>query len=133
MGIILGADPDNSKKGVIMGRMRKSRLSRYKQERLIEHFIAGSTARTAGNLCAVNRKTAAFFFLRLREIIAYIPTAGGAVMGWMFRTFTTSESIHSKRFAHQHNPINGIDNCWNQAKRHRPNSIVFQSPNLGYV
>ena len=58
-----------------MGRMRKSRLSRYKQERLIEHFIAGSTAQTAGNLCAVNRKTVAFFFLRLREIIAYEPEA----------------------------------------------------------
>ena len=54
-----------------MGHMRKSRLSRYKQDRLTEHFIAGSTARTAGKLCAVNRKTAAFFFLRLREIIAY--------------------------------------------------------------
>ena len=58
-----------------MCRMRKSRLSRYKQERLIEHFIAGSTAQTAGNLCAVNRKTVAFFFLRLREIIAYEPEA----------------------------------------------------------
>ena len=33
-----------------MCRMRKSQLSRYKQERLIEHFIAGSTAQTAGNL-----------------------------------------------------------------------------------
>ncbi len=101
-----------------MGRMRKSRLSRYKQERLIEHFIAGSTARTAGNLCAVNRKTAAFFFLRLREIIAYIPTAGRAVMGWMFRTFTTSESIIPSGLLISIIIINGIDNCWNQAKRH---------------
>jgi transposase len=50
--------------------MRKSRLSDYKQDRLIEHFISGSTALTAASLCGVNRKTAAFFFLRLREIIA---------------------------------------------------------------
>ena len=52
-----------------MGPMRKSRLSRYKQDRLIEHFVAGTTARTASSLCGVNRKTAAFYFLRLREII----------------------------------------------------------------
>ncbi|MBT5496783.1 MAG: IS1595 family transposase, partial [Alphaproteobacteria bacterium] len=26
--------------------MRKSRLSRYRQDRLIEHFVAGTTART---------------------------------------------------------------------------------------
>ena len=53
-----------------MGPMRKSRLSRYKQDRLMEHFVAGTTARTAASLCGVNRKTAAFYFLRLREIIA---------------------------------------------------------------
>jgi len=53
-----------------MDRMRKSRLSVYKQDRLIEHFVSGSTARTAVSLVGVNRKTAAFFFLRLREIIA---------------------------------------------------------------
>ena len=57
--------------GVIMGAMRKSRLSRYKQDRLIEHFVAGTTARTASSLCGVNRKTAAFYFHRLREIIAF--------------------------------------------------------------
>ncbi|MEE9387513.1 MAG: IS1595 family transposase, partial [Paracoccaceae bacterium] len=27
--------------------MRKSRLSKHKQGRLIEHFVAGTTARTA--------------------------------------------------------------------------------------
>ncbi|MBT5498858.1 MAG: IS1595 family transposase, partial [Alphaproteobacteria bacterium] len=41
--------------------MRKSRLSRYRQDRLIEHFVAGTTARTATSLCGVNRKTAAFY------------------------------------------------------------------------
>ena len=53
-----------------MGYMRKSRLSKFKQDHLIEHFVAGTTARTSANLCGVNRKTAAFYFHRLREIIA---------------------------------------------------------------
>ena len=53
-----------------MEAMRKSRLSPYKQDRLIEYFVSGSTALTAASLCGVNRKTAAYFFLRLREIIA---------------------------------------------------------------
>ncbi len=51
--------------------MRKSRLSQYKQRRLVEHFVAGTTARYAANLCSVNRKSAAYYFHRLREIIAY--------------------------------------------------------------
>ncbi len=54
-----------------MGSMRKSRLSPYKQDRLTEYFVSGSTARTTASLCGVNRKTAAFYFLGLREITAY--------------------------------------------------------------
>lgn len=50
--------------------VRKSHLSWYKQSRLIENFVAGTTARTAASLCGVNRKTAAHYFHRLREIIA---------------------------------------------------------------
>ena len=53
-----------------MGIMRKSRLSHYKQECLIEHFVSGSTSLMAARLCGVNRKTSSYFFLRLREIIA---------------------------------------------------------------
>ena len=53
-----------------MGIMRKSRLSHYKQDRLIEHFVSGSTSLTAARLCGVNRKTSSYFFLRLRETIA---------------------------------------------------------------
>jgi transposase len=49
--------------------MRKSRLSRQKHERLIEHFIAGTTARTAASLVDVNKTTAAFYFHRLRQLI----------------------------------------------------------------
>ena len=50
--------------------MRKSRLSRYKQERLIEHFVSGSPARTASKLVNIKKSTAAYYFHRLREIIA---------------------------------------------------------------
>ena len=63
-----------------MGVMRKSRLSRYKQNHLIEHFVAGTTARTASKLCGVNRKTSAFYFHRLREIIAVELEAENEVM-----------------------------------------------------
>jgi transposase len=48
---------------------RKSRLSRGKQLRLMEHFVAGTTARTAAELVGVNPKTAAYYFHRLREVI----------------------------------------------------------------
>ena len=53
-----------------MGIMGKSRLSQYKQDRLIEHFVSGATLLTAARLCGVNRKTSSYFFLWLREIIA---------------------------------------------------------------
>ena len=49
--------------------MRKSRLSRAKQHKLIEHFVAGTTARCAADLLSVNRKTAAYYYHRLRAII----------------------------------------------------------------
>ena len=52
--------------------MRKSRLSQSKQERLIEHFISGSTARTAASLVGVNRNTAAYYFHRLRQLICQV-------------------------------------------------------------
>ena len=54
-----------------MGNMPKIRLGQYKQGRLVEHFVAGTMARTVASLCGVNRKTAALYFLRLRETIAY--------------------------------------------------------------
>ncbi len=51
--------------------MRKSRISSSKQTRLIEHFVAGTTARCASQLIGVNKSTAAYYFERLREIIAF--------------------------------------------------------------
>ena len=177
-----------------MGNMWKSSLSRFKQGRLVEHFVAGTTARTAASLCGVNRKTAALYFLRLREIIAYeleaesaamfggeievgesyfggrregkrgrgaagkIPVFGLLKRGGKVYTKIISDASsatlipiierkvvpdsivysdcwrgynvldvsdfkhfrinHSKLFAEQGNHINGIENFWNQAKRH---------------
>ena len=36
---------------------------------MIEHFVAGSTARCTAELVGVNKSTAAYYFHRLREII----------------------------------------------------------------
>jgi len=52
-----------------MAEMRKSRLGGEKQKRLVEHFVAGTTARTAAWLVGVNKSTAAYYFHRLREVI----------------------------------------------------------------
>ena len=54
-----------------MGSMRKGQLSKEKQERLIEDFEAGATARCTTGLVGVNPKTAMYYFHRLREIITY--------------------------------------------------------------
>jgi len=174
--------------------MRRSRLSRVKQNKLIEHFVAGTTARTAGDLVGVNRKTAAYYFHRLRVIISrHLEAAAGEILSgeievdesyfggrrkgkrgrgavgktpvfgllkrggkvytkiiadakaatlmpiiqekvipdsivysdsWRgYNALDVSEFKHyrinhSKLFADQHNHINGIENFWNQAKRH---------------
>lgn len=170
---------------------RTSRLSLYKQRRLLEHFVAGTTARAAAELVGVNRNTAADYFLRLRKLIASkLPSYelsgeveadesyfGGArkgkrgrgaagkvaVFGLLKRggkvytaiipnaktetllpiiqekvqpdsivytdTFSAYNALdvsgfhhsrinHSELFADKQNHINGIENFWNQAKRH---------------
>ena len=53
-----------------MGPIRNGRLGNYKQDRLIQQFYSKSIAVVGARLCFVNCKTAAFFFLRLRETIA---------------------------------------------------------------
>lgn len=174
--------------------MRKSRLSWYKQARLIEHFVSGSTARCASGLVGINFKSGAYYFHRLRELIAYhieqeslevfggeievdesyfggrrkgkrgraaagkvpvfgllkrggrvytqiIPDAKSDTLMPIIERKVIPDSIvysdcwrgynvldvsdfkhyrinHSKLFAARHNHINGIENFWNQAKRH---------------
>ena len=174
--------------------MKKSRISKLKQNRLIEHFVAGTTARCAGELIDVNRKTAAYYYKRLREIITHqleqeslevfegeievdesyfggtrkgkrgrgaggkipvfgllkrggrvytkiIPDASSNTLFPIIERKVIPDSIvysdcwrgynvldvsefkhyrinHSKLFADKNNHINGIENFWNQAKRH---------------
>lgn len=174
--------------------MRKSRLSSSIQDKLIEYFVAGATARCAASLVGVNFKTACYYFQRLREIIAgeleaeshevfdgeievdesyfggtrkgkrgrgaagkvpvfgllkrggrvytkIIPDASSATLIPIIERKVIPDSIvysdcwraynvldvsefkhyrinHSKLFADKKNHINGIENFWNQAKRH---------------
>jgi transposase len=51
-------------------RIRGRRLKEKTQDRLAEFFVGGVTARSAADLAHVNRKTAAYFFHRQRQIIA---------------------------------------------------------------
>ena len=156
--------------------MRKSRLSQYKQDRLIEHFVAGTTARCAAELVQVNKNSSAYYFHRLRLIIyehqkrfentlfegkievdesyfggirkgkrgrgavGKIPVFGLLKRGVVYTkiipdSIVYSDSFksynaldvsefkhyrinHSELFVESHNHINGIENFWNQAKRH---------------
>ncbi len=173
--------------------LRHCRIREKDQDRLAEFFVAGVTARTAADLLGINRKSAAYFYHRLRQIIAVemekaSPIAGrvevdesyfgghrkgkhgrGAagkvpVFGLLKRggrvctvmipnvqqttlmsiirekivpdsvVYTNSyaaynaldvSEFHHFRINHRqefvgdgHNHINGIENFWNQAKRH---------------
>jgi transposase len=174
--------------------MRKSRLSKVIQRWLVEHFVAGTTARCAAEIIGVNRNTATYYYQRLREIISQqleleseevfngeievdesyfggtrkgkrgrgaggkVPVFGLLKRGgrvytkiisdasvstlipiieskvvpdsivysdsWKgYNTLDVSEFKHyrinhSKLFADKQNHINGIENFWNQAKRH---------------
>ena len=172
--------------------MRKSRLSQYKQNKLIELFVAGVTARTAAELVGVNKNTAAYYFHRLRLLIyqnsphlemfdgeveadesyfdgqrkgkrgrgaagkvavfgllkrndkvytVTVPNTQTATLFPIIREQVKPDSIvytdcyrsydvlgvsefshfrinHSTHFAERQNHLNGIENFWNQAKRH---------------
>ena len=51
-------------------KLRHSRLSSQQTRRLLEHFVAGTPARTAAELVEVNRNTATHFYHRVRKVIA---------------------------------------------------------------
>ncbi len=90
--------------------MRKSRLSRYKQNKLIELFVAGVTARTAAELVGVSKSPAAYYFHRLRLLIYQNSPH--------LEMFDGEVEADESYFAERQNHINGIENFWNQAKRH---------------
>ena len=172
---------------------RKSRLLPSIQNKLLEQFVAGVSARTAAELTGVNRNTAILFFHKLREVIAEKMAAeapflageievdesyfggvrkgkrgrgaagkvpvfgllkrGGKVYAMMiedakaqtllgiirdriqpdsivytdsFRSYDVLDVSefhhvrinHSETFVEEKSHINGIENFWNQAKRH---------------
>jgi transposase len=49
---------------------RKNRLSPRRQDRLLEHFVAGTTARAAAEIIGAQPNTAIRFCMRLRFLIA---------------------------------------------------------------
>ena len=51
--------------------MEGSRLKQEQHNKLMEHFVGGTTARCASSLFGVNFKTACYYYHRLREIIVY--------------------------------------------------------------
>ena len=52
-------------------RFKKSKISWYKQERLIEHFVIGSPALATSVMLNMNRNTVWLYFNKLRQIISY--------------------------------------------------------------
>ena len=172
--------------------MRKRRLSKKKQDKPLELFVAGANARTTSSLAGVNKTTASYYFHRLRQLIianseqlemftweievdesnfggkrkdkrgrgaggkvqffdllkrngkvysVVIPDVKGGTILPIIRGHVTPDSIvyadsfnsyntldvsefkhlrinHSELFARGANHINGIENFWNQAKRH---------------
>jgi transposase len=50
--------------------LKRCRITEKDQGRLAEFFVGGVTARTAADLLGINRKSAAYFYHRLRQIIA---------------------------------------------------------------
>jgi len=76
-----------------MGAVRKSQLSKSKQDRLIEHFVAGATARCAADLVRLNPKTAVYYFHRLREIIAYAVFSGEIEVDESYLAVSARDSV----------------------------------------
>ena len=174
-------------------RLKHSKLTHNQTNKLLEHFVAGTPARTACLLVGVNKDTAATFYHRLRIVIAEklieeaselagevdvdesyfggvrkgkrgrgaagkIPVFGLLKRGGRVFTVAVSDTKadtlipiiackvqpdsivytdsyrsydtlditdfhhmrinHSQLFADRQNHINGIENFWNQAKRH---------------
>lgn len=173
--------------------VKHCKLTRYQQLRLMEHFVAGTPARTAADLVGVHRNSAIRFFHKLRCAIAFKQqnraaqfygeieidesyfggvrkgkrgrgAAGKVIVFGLLKRggkvytlpvenvkrdtllpviqrkvrpdsvvytdghtaynaldvseFTHFRINHSREFVDRHNHINGIENFWNQAKRH---------------
>ena len=54
----------------MVSKRRRSRFPGGIQQELVRHFVAGTSVRSAAELCGVNRNTAILYFHKLRELIA---------------------------------------------------------------
>lgn len=61
--------------------MRRSRLSKSKQDRLIEYFVAGTPARCVADLVEIYFQTAVYYYHRLRAIICLATGADTSFTG----------------------------------------------------
>jgi transposase len=62
-------------------RLKHSKLTANQTNRLCEHFVAGTPARSAAELVGVNKNTAVLFYHRLRQIIAAQVEDGSPIYG----------------------------------------------------
>lgn len=71
---VFGAGLDKDTYSRLANDKKTKQIKPIEAGRLIEHFVAGITARCAADLVGVNFKTAAYFYHRLREIICLATT-----------------------------------------------------------
>lgn len=102
-------------------KITRCKLLRKHQLRLLEYFVLEVTARSAADLLEVQPNSAALFYRKLREVITYHleqkehEVFDGAVE--LDESNLCHEGINQPDlFAKGKNPINGIENFWNQAK-----------------
>jgi transposase len=109
-------------------KVRRSKLTEEQTRRLLEHFVAGTPARTAAELVHVNRNTATLFYHKMRELIAQhlpaeepveaeeAPPVEAAPAGEAGLEY---EGVQRRaHLAHTRAPVGNTENFRNQAKRH---------------
>ena len=84
--------------------MRKSRLSKSSQDRLMEHFVAGTLTRCAAGLVDVNFKTAVFYYYCLRMLICLVTGNESDFAGQVEfdESYFGGQLIKSHSFSHIH-------------------------------
>jgi transposase len=87
-------------------KLRRSRLSAHQTRHLLEHFVAGTPARTAAELVEVNRNTATHFYHRLREVIAARLAHAGET-GSEGEIEVRESYVGSARKGHKRRPVQG--------------------------
>jgi transposase len=78
-------------------RLPRSKLTDQQFKRLLEHFVAGTPARTAAELVRVNRNSARLFYHRLRELIAERLSASSPFRGPIAVEDIGPQAIHQDR------------------------------------